>query len=454
MTNQEIQILKEYTDRSFYGFVKLLWDSVETNPYSDNWHIEKVCNELQERYRIYHYDVRQVPIKEGYDLLFNLPPGSSKSRIISIFFPAWVWLKRPSTKFICSSYSYKIAEELASPFLKLVTSDLYHKLNPTFKITKSALNNIKNNRGGQRFITSTDGTITGMHADIIINDDPNNAKDIYSGQSRLTAKRFVNEILPTRFVNIQLGFTITVQQRLHPEDVSGILLEQGGKLKHISIPAINDKGESFFPARFPIKHILTFKEKLGSLSYNAQYLQQTQDAEGGIIKQQWLIEEFIEPKDVPKLTYFIDSAYGGKDSDYNSILGVYKQGNNLYLYSLELNQFEFPELINWLKKNLPDNAKVYIENKASGKSIAQTLKASTNFNVIEKNVKGDKIVRKHAVSPFFEARRIVINKQIKHKQTLIEQLILDATKNDDALDTVMHSIETLLKKATGVYHII
>ena len=99
MDNQTIQIYREYCDRSFYGFVKLLWDSVETNPYSDNWHIKLVCDELQERYRIYNCEVRQNPVKEGYDLLFNLPPGSTKSRLISVFYPAWVWMKRPSTRF-------------------------------------------------------------------------------------------------------------------------------------------------------------------------------------------------------------------------------------------------------------------------------------------------------------------------------------------------------------------
>ena len=450
MVNQEKQIFKEYFKRTFYGFVKVMWNSVETNEFTENWHIEKMCDELQERYRIFDRQLQHKDTVEGYDLLFNLPPGSTKSRINSVFFPAWVWMQRPTVRFICNSYSYKIAEELAAPFLRLVQSDLYKSL-VSFKITKSALGSIKNSKGGQRFLSSTDGTITGIHCDIFINDDPNNAKEIYSVVQRETAKRFVNEIMPSRFLDIRTGFTVTIQQRLHPQDVSGVLLEQNHKLRHISIPAINDKGESFFPDRFPVENILAFKEKLGSLSYNAQYLQQTQVEGGGIIKQEWLIEEVLQkPK---SLIYFVDSAYGGKDADDNAILGCYKEGNNLYLYSLELNKLEFPQLINWMKKNLPNNAKVYIEGKASGKSIIQTLRASTNFNVMEKQVKGDKIVRKHSVSPYFEAGRIIINKNIKHKQTLIEQLILDATKNDDALDVVMHSIEQLLKVSKGTYNI-
>ena len=34
--SQITQVIKEYCDRSLYGFVKIMWTSVETNPYSDN----------------------------------------------------------------------------------------------------------------------------------------------------------------------------------------------------------------------------------------------------------------------------------------------------------------------------------------------------------------------------------------------------------------------------------
>lgn len=446
---QKIQLIKEYSKRSFYGFLITFWSEVEHNAYVDNWHIKEVCDALQERFRIF-YDDAIIANPDRYDLLFNLPPGSTKSMIISVFFPAWVWLRRPSTKIIASSYSYKIAEELASKNLKLMQCDLYQSM-VNFKLTKTALDNIKNSKGGQRFVTSTGGTITGVHADIIINDDPNSPQSIYSEAARKDAKRFVTEILPSRKTSIQRSYTITVQQRLHNDDVSGCLLELPGKLKHISVPAIDEEGNSFFASRFPTQFLDNMKEQLGSVSFNAQYLQRTQEATGGIIKKDWLIEEVLEPR---VLTYFIDSAYGGINADDNAILGVYKDGNNLYLYSLEVNKLEFPELIKKLKEIIPHNAKVYIEGKASGKSIIQTLRQQTTFNVLEKKVSSSKLERKHAVSPFFESGRIIINKQITNKQALIEQLIFDSTKNDDILDVTMHAIEQLLKVSKGVYNIV
>lgn len=448
------QIYKEYFTRSFYGFVKTLWSEVEPNAYVDNWHIKKVCDMLEDRFNAFDYESegadRKASKERTKDLLFNLPPGSTKSMIISVFFPAWVWFRRPSTRIICTSYSYAIAEELASKCLKLMQSDTYMSV-VSFKITKTALGNMKNSIGGQRFTTSTGGTITGLHADIIINDDPNSPQSIYSPVAREEAKRFVSEVLPSRKINIRTGYTITVQQRLHNDDVSGNLLE-AGNLIHLSVPAIDADGKSFFESRFPVEFLLLQKERLGTISYNAQYLQRTQEASGGIIKRDWLIEEVTQP---PKgLIYFIDSAYGGKNADYNAILGCYKIGNKLYLHSLEINKLEFPELIKRLGEIIEPNSKVYIEGKASGKSIIQTLKAESNFNVIEKKVVGDKMVRKHAMSPFFESGRIIINKNIKHKVELIEQLIFDETRYDDILDVIMHATEQLLRASSGNYNVL
>lgn len=112
----------------------------------------------------------------------------------------------------------------------------------------------------------------------------------------------------------------------------------------------------------------------------------------------------------------------------------------------EVNKFEFPQLINWLKNNIPPFSKIYIEGKASGKSIIQTLKIETNFHICETQPKSSKTERKYSISPFFESGRIFINKFIKNKQKLIEQLIFDNNKNDDISDVITMSVEELLKK--------
>lgn len=446
--NLNNELIREYSLRSFYKFLKLFWNEVESTPFVDNWHIEMVCNTLQERFNIW---CNPEPTDEELtDLIFNLPPGSTKSLIISVFFPAWIWLHRPFIKLITASYSSTIAEELSGKSLRLMNSDKYKSI-CRFNLTSSAISNIKNSNGGQRFTTSTSGAVTGVHADIILVDDGNSPQSIHSEAARNEAKKFVLEILPSRKTNIRRSYTVYVQQRLHNDDITGVILKLSKRIKRIIVPAINEDGKSFYPDRFPLSILDELREQLGTKSFVAQYMQKTLDEAGGIIKKDWIREDYFErSKDT---VYFMDSAYGGKDADNNAILGVFKKDNNLYLESLELNQLEFPELILWMKSNIPSGSKIYIEGKASGKSIIQTLKRETNFNIIEIQPKGSKLERKNASSPYFESGRIIINNNIRYKEKLIEQLIFDQTKNDDALDVVMYAIEVLLKAHTGTYKI-
>jgi predicted phage terminase large subunit-like protein len=445
------EILREYSRRSFYNFFKLFWNAVETAEFQDNYHIELICNELQKRYEIWEDWLAPTRDKDSfYDLLINLPPGSSKSLIISVFFPAWIWLNNPSVKIITASYSHKIAEELSGKSLRLMQSELYQRM-IKFKLDSIAVNNIKNSKGGQRFVTSTNGTVTGIHADIIICDDINSPQSIFSESDREQTRKFLQEILPSRITNPKRSYSIYVQQRLHNDDGTGVVLKSKRKLKHICIPAINENGESFFPTRFSLEFLNSMREQLGTTSFMAQYQQVTQDAQGGIIKKSWIKELITENK---PCTYFIDSAYGGANADFNAIIGAYKEQNNLIIQMCEINKYEFPELIKWLLKNIPVNSKIYIEGKASGKSIIQTLKKETSFNIIEIQPKGAKLERKNAVSPYFEAGRIVINQYINYKNEIIEQIIYDNTKHDDIMDVITYAIESLLKVNKGQYNII
>lgn len=455
MTDFVKAALKEYSIRSFYKFVDLFWNTVETQPFETAPHIKVLCDALQARYLVYktNVDNKYKGLSEDYkDILINCPPGSSKSRIVSIFFPAWVWLIDPRIKFITYSYSFKIAEDLSTKSLAVIQSDMYKDI-CGFKMESTASSYFRNEKGGSRFVTSTGGTVTGAHADIIIGDDPNSPQSIYSEASRVEATRFVSEILPSRKTSIRRSFIITVQQRLHVQDVSSVIIKNTKNLTHIVIPAINTEGESFCN-RFPIEFLDNMKAQLGTIQFNAQYLQKTVEIDGGILKKDWIIEKELPLPDMNKLTYFLDAAYGMDKGDFTAIVGVRKESNNLILEWVNQNKKSFPELIRWMKEVLPSNARIYIEGKANGKSIIQTLKQETSFNILEMNPNKSKLERKQSVAPYFESGRIIINSNIQFKDTVIEQLIFDKTDHDDILDTIMYSIEKTLQNANGHYGLV
>jgi hypothetical protein len=46
---------------------------------------------------------------KGFRLIVNLPLRSGKSLVTSVLWPAWVWAKQASTRWLCASYSASVA---------------------------------------------------------------------------------------------------------------------------------------------------------------------------------------------------------------------------------------------------------------------------------------------------------------------------------------------------------
>jgi predicted phage terminase large subunit-like protein len=431
------QILREYCRRSFYNFVKLVWKEVETQQFLDNWHIKVMCDALQKR-----FEANLAGIIDK-DININVPPGSTKSLICSVMYPAWIWLVKPSTKIISASYSHKIAEELAYKSLLILNSEIY-KMMCNFSLKTNNVTFLRNNCRGYRFVTSSTGSVTGVHADVIILDDINSPQSIHSSADRETARKFVQEIIPTRLTSPKLSFTIYIQQRLHFEDATSFLKN----VHNIIISAINENGESFFPQRFSIDFFNSIKDKIGSRNFEAQYMQKVVNEDGGILKRSWFKVEEVEYAN--GMAYAIDSAYGLTKGDYTGVVCGYKKNNMIYIYRAERNKYQFPELISYIKKNIPFASKIYIEGKASGKSIIQSLQRETNLHVIEVQPNGNKLQRKHALSPLFESGRVIFDSSCK---LVIEELTNDNSKNDDVADACMYLIEKL-NENSGEYIII
>ena len=70
------QVKAELCRRSFFTFVKEFWDVVIPEVPVYNWHIEYLCNHLQEQAGL----IKERKPKR-YDTIINIPPGTTKSTI-------------------------------------------------------------------------------------------------------------------------------------------------------------------------------------------------------------------------------------------------------------------------------------------------------------------------------------------------------------------------------------
>ena len=102
------QTLRQLCNKSLFNFIQVFWDVVSNDEFRPNWHIELLCNELEQIAERVH---RREP--KQYDLIINIPPGTTKTMTCSIMFPVWCWTKWHYMKFITASYSASLALESA-----------------------------------------------------------------------------------------------------------------------------------------------------------------------------------------------------------------------------------------------------------------------------------------------------------------------------------------------------
>ena len=207
--------LGELCRRSFYRFVQEFWHIIIPEDPVWNWHIEYLCQEAQ----IVVERIEQRLPKE-YDLIINIPPGTSKSTIWTVMLPVWSWTRDERIRSMTASYSSTLSTDHSVKSRDILRSQKFKDLFPEIQLKQDQDNktHYKNTKGGERYATSVGGAITGFHAHLIIVDDPLNPKGAASDAERATANSFMDVTLSTRKVDKKLTPTILVMQRLHEED--------------------------------------------------------------------------------------------------------------------------------------------------------------------------------------------------------------------------------------------
>lgn len=460
----------------FYYFVKQFWETFDNSTPVWNFHIQYICQRLQ----IAGLRVIKEETKLS-DILVSMPPGIGKSNIL-LLFQAWLWTLKPSIKIIGASYAMSIsARDLAFKCKQIIVSDKYRLYFPyvEIKYDKGAESDFHNTKGGSRFSSSTDSTITGKRADIIIIDDPLNAQDSYSQKEREKTNKYIDD-LSTRKVSHDYTLTILCQQRLHREDPVGHVLAQGVPVEYICLPAEYNKSLSpsklkkfydekeglLFPERLSYATLETERKK-SLRTYNAQFLQNPTDDSDAVLKESWFpivsTEDFDLIAKDPVIDFAIDSA-NTKNSNRNDpsvILAGCKVGNDLYITGLSKKWLETPKMLEHIKSytsysGYSVRSKIYIEPAQSGFALLQILRQQTGLNVVHSATqnKFSKTERLDHISSTVYSARVKLVKGPWNTEFLSEVCVPDSG-HDDIKDTLCILVsEVLLKpKGTGKYHI-
>src|ERR1700676_3555544 len=195
----------------FGVFCRRAWREIEPKELQWSWHHELVCEYMQLCYE-----------REITRLIITQPPRSLKSKLISVFFGAWVWARTPGESFILTSYSDSLSEELNIARRTLLMSEWFQSTFPgkvQFSADQNRREQYKNTAGGQSIATSVWGVLTGKGADYLLVDDILSPQQSYSDLERENGNRFFDSTLRSRLNEPTTCVIVIICQRLHEADL-------------------------------------------------------------------------------------------------------------------------------------------------------------------------------------------------------------------------------------------
>lgn len=283
---------REVCADSLASFARLSWSLLEpATPLKWGWALDAMCEHLEA--------VSAGQIKR---LLMNVPPGSMKSLLTGVVWPAWEWgpLGRQELRYLGTSHKQDLAVRDSTKCRRLIQSGWFQRLWPIHIVgDQNAKTKFENGRTGFREAMAFT-SLTGSRGDRVILDDPHSVDDANSPVKLEADIITFREALPSR-VNNEDSAIIIVKQRLHERDVSAVALDLG--YEHLCLPMRYEEGRSrwvvgvgdprkrdgdlMFPERFPESQVLELERALGPYAVAGQLQQRPAPREGGLFKPAW-----------------------------------------------------------------------------------------------------------------------------------------------------------------------
>lgn len=483
---------KKKAEESLVEFIKQAWPVVEPGqPYVHGWHVDLLCEHLEAI-----TDGLQFDDGRYYNrLLINIPPGMMKSLLTNVFWPAWEWGPRnmPHLRYVCTAHSQTLAIRDSTKMRRLIQSDWYqNRWGDRVQLTgdQNAKSKFENTATGFREAVAFE-SLTGVRGDRVIIDDPHSVDGASSDAMRASTIETFLEAVPSRLNNPEKSAIVVIMQRLHEEDVSGVIIDKKLGYDHVMLPmryeparaaptllGIEDprsqEGELLFPERFPEEVVDRDERVMGPYAAAGQFQQSPEPRGGGIIKREWW--QRWEAPTYPAFDYILaslDTAYTVKqenDPSAMTVWGIWSGGDKkaqvtrvltseggmaaalertyneerpkVMLMHAWTERLEFHDLVERVRDTIERYGveHLLVENKAAGHSVAQELRrvyGNEDFSMQLLDPKNqDKMARLYAVQHLFSEGLIYAPERQWAEMTINQVAQFPKGKHDDIVDTV------------------
>lgn len=461
--------MRKIVRSDFYQFLRYFWPEYSQEEFIPNWHIRYICNELQ---------TIAERVAEGkpklYDVLINIPPGSTKTCTVAVMFPIWCWTRWSYFRFITASYTSDVALESAEYARDIVKSDRFRILFPELYIKpdkdtkhnyriverkKKSDGRMLSQTGGNRFSTSVTGTVTGFHGHILIVDDPLDPRRAGIESMVDEANRWVGQTLSTRKVDKNVTPIVMIQQRLHQNDPTGYMLEQrSGQIKHICLPgeienypdevAPQELKENYTDGLLDSKRLNwdalnDLETQLGQYAYASQIGQKPVPPGGGMFKVDnfKLVDNLPEKEQIIRKVRYWDKAGTKGGGAYTAGVLMYQlRGKKWLIADVVRGQWESgtrERIIRDTAEQDGIDTEIFVEQEpgSSGKEAAEyTITNLSGFAAYADRPSGDKTYRADTYSVQVNIGNMLLVKADWNKDFIGEHRFFPKSKYKDQID--------------------
>ncbi len=432
-------------------FTRYFFKAREAIKFRVNWHHHLLADTVQ--------DVIDGKIK---NVIINVPPGSSKTEMVSINFMARGLAINPRARFLHISYADDLVTLNSSTTKGIIKSDEFQELWTLHTRDDSDAKKrwnveVKDKSAGGVYAVSLGGTITGFRAGhmtpgfqgAIILDDPMKPVDALSEVKRNASNQVLINTVKSRKANPETP-VVVIMQRLAEEDSTGFLLAGKAGIsdwKHIVIPALLDdayvatlpqkyqelihadpeigrerdiKGRySYWPYKEPLQELLAL-EAAGEYVFNGQYMQRPTPLGGGIFQGAWF-HRYAHLVNLRYRVIYADTASKTAERNDFSVLQCTGLGvdGRIYIidqirgkweaWELEMIAVSFWKLHAELEYlDLNSLRKMKVEDKSSGTGLIQNIRRKGGIAVEGIERQKDKLTRAMDVQSFYKTGLVAL----------------------------------------------
>lgn len=424
-------------ERGFRTFFLYLFKIIEGREFI----VEPIHSDL---FVIFENLYKQVIIRSNV----NIPPRSAKTTMAK-YFIVYCWTINPKCNFIYTSYSQSLLSSISSEIQQILEHPAYKAMYPNNRVTtaeeiakplndfwedylyKETGKNLYTSKrimtyaGGVCLFSSIGAQITGYGAGIrnskgfsgaLIIDDANKPADIRHQVMREKVLTYYSETLLSRLNNSNVAI-VNIQQRLHIEDLSG-LLQARYQFETLAKPLIDENGVCQIPSQYTKQRLEELQ--IDNYVFSAQYQQQPIILGGAVIRREWF-KYYQTGKDYNYKRILITADTAMKVKEHNDfsvfMVGAITPENKLHILDMVRGKWEAPDLkqiaLNTFNKYriIPKTgvtcSGLYVEDKASGIGLVQELQRA-GLPISPLKCDTDKLTRTESILTYIESGQVLL----------------------------------------------